>query len=104
MNLQLTPKTGMLLVKPIQHQPAKSESGLIQLADVYHEPETSGEIVAMAERFICPDCGAGRASELSVGDVVVFPPSAGDELDWQGERYLIVPESAVLAVVCEATA
>lgn len=101
MSLQLIPKAGMLLVKPIQHQPAKSESGLIQLADVYHEPETSGEVIALAERFVCEDCGAGRESDLNVGDVVVFTPSTGDELEWQGDRYLLIPEAAVLGVVVE---
>jgi co-chaperonin GroES (HSP10) len=94
----------VLLVKPITPKPATSAGGLIQIADVYHEPETSGVIVAMAERFACPDCGAARQSELTIGDLVVFAPSTGEEIEWQRERYLLVAEHAVLAVLSEAIA
>lgn len=104
MILNLTPKAGMLLVKPLTPKPATSASGLIEIADVYTPPETSGIVVQMAERFVCPDCGGARESEVNVGDCIVFAPSTGDELTWQGERYLLVPESQVLATLSEAIA
>lgn len=102
MTLQIIPKSGTVLVRPIAVQPAKSASGLIQLADVYYAPETTGEVIALPEHTPCPECGTGRPSDFAVGEVIVFPPSAGDEIEWQGERYLLVPEASVLGVVVEA--
>lgn len=99
MSLTLVPKTGMVLVRPIP--PATPKAGNIELADYYDEPETTGEVVALAERFTCPECGAGRESDVAVGDVVLFPASAGQELEWQGVRYLLIPEIAIAAVVEE---
>lgn len=102
MSLALLPRAGMVLIRPIAAKPAASPCGIIELADVTYEPETTGEVIAVAERFECPSCGAGRAPEIAEGDIIVFPPSAGDELEWKGERYLLVPESAILGVVVEA--
>lgn len=101
MSLTLIPKSGFVLVRPISTEPAKSESGLVQLADYYHVPDTSGEVIAVAETFRCEDCGAERAPGVEVGDVVIFPPSAGDLVEFGCERYLVIRDTDVLAVVSE---
>lgn len=97
-SLVLVPKAGMVLIKPIETKPASL--GVIELADYYQEPETTGQIVALAERFVCEDCGAGRETELRVGMVVIFPPSAGTAIEFPpGERHLMLREADVIAVV-----
>lgn len=100
MSLQLVPKSGMLLVRPIA--PKIPQCGSIQLADYYHKPETTGEVIGMAERFACPDCGSQHEPQVQEGDVVLFPPSAGNLVEFGGEPLLLIREDDVLAVVDEA--
>lgn len=99
MTLTLIPKTGFVLVRPISTKPASA--GTVQLADYYDTPDTSGEVVGVAETFRCEDCGAERTPSVDVGDVVIFPPSAGDVCEFQGTRYLVIRDTDVLAVVAE---
>lgn len=95
--MNLVPKSGMILVRPLTKQPPSE--GLVQLADVYYEPDTSGVVIALAERFACPDCGAEKQPQVSVGDCVIFPPSAGNACELNGTSYLLLMEADVLAVV-----
>lgn len=94
--MTLIPKSGMVLVEPF---PAKLSGGLVQLADVYDTPETSGVVVGLAESFACPECGCQKAPELSVGDIVLFPASAGNLFELENVRYVLMAESDVLAVI-----
>ena len=100
MSLQLVPKSGMLLVRPIA--PKLPRSGDIVLADVTYKAETTGEVIALADAFHCAECGATHEPQVSEGDIVLFPPSAGSVVPFQGERYLLIREDDVLAVVDEA--
>lgn len=99
MSLQLVPKSGMLLVRPIA--PKIASSGSIQLADYYHKPETTGEVIGMAERFACPECGAEHEPQVEEGDLILFPPSAGNLVEFGGETLLLIREDDVLGVVNE---
>lgn len=101
MSLSLIPKPGFVLVKPIE--PPRPSAGDIVLADYYEEPETSGEVIALGGRFTCQACGASRDTEVAVGEVVLFPGSAGDAVEWQGTRYLLIPESDIIACVDEVS-
>jgi chaperonin GroES len=99
MSLQLVPKSGMLLVRPIA---AKLPSaGSIQLADVTYTPDTTGEVIALAESFTCPDCGAQHEPQVEEGDIVLFPPSAGNLVPFNGQDFLLIREQDVLAIVEE---
>jgi chaperonin GroES len=93
----LVPKSGMILVRPIAPRPVAC--GALELADVYYAAETSGTVIALADAFACPDCGAKKAPQVSVGDKVLFPPSAGSQFELGGVTYLLLQESDVIAVV-----
>lgn len=95
--MNLVPKSGMILVRPVAHKPLSS--GVIQLADVYYDVETSGVVIALAERFACPHCAALKAPQVQVGDKVLFPPSAGSQFELDRVTYLLLQEDDVLAVV-----
>jgi co-chaperonin GroES (HSP10) len=95
--MNLVPKSGQILVRPIAHKPA--QTGLVQLADVYYEPDTSGVVIALAERFACPHCAAEKPPQVQVGECVIFPPSAGSQFELDGTTYLLLLEDDVLAVV-----
>jgi chaperonin GroES len=95
--MNFTPKSGMVLIRPIQHKPASV--GLIELADVYHEVPTSGIVLSVAESFCCAECGAHKEPQVDVLDKVIFAPSAGTEFEVNGTRFVLLQESDILAVV-----
>jgi co-chaperonin GroES (HSP10) len=99
MSLQLVPKSGMLLVRPIA--PKLPSAGAIQLADWHNRPDTTGEVIGMAERFVCTECGSSHEPQVEEGDVILFPPSAGNLVEFGGEPLLLIREDDVLAVVNE---
>lgn len=63
------------------------QQGSIYVADQY-APDVMGIVVA-----------CGEVEEVKVDDVVIFPDTAGQRLDYEGERYIVLRESEVLAVV-----
>jgi chaperonin GroES len=96
----LHPLTNNILIRP-EKAPDKTESGL-HLVD-HWASENMGEVVALPERVdaYCPDCGTRvfAAPSVKVGDTVIFPLEAGQELTVNGERFLLMKDADLLAVV-----
>lgn len=88
-----------VLIRPT---PTKTEtSGGILLPEVYAEPiATTGEIVQVGEG---PRNGKGvlLAHTVELGQQVVFSNTVGQVIELDGEDFLIVPESHILAVLGE---
>lgn len=96
----LKPIGDRILVKP-DAVPDQTESGLHLVRD--WKPENCGEVVAVAERTDtnCPDCG-GRifvVPSVKAGDTVLFSWTSGQEVRVDGERYLLMREADLLAVL-----
>jgi chaperonin GroES len=96
----LQPLTNNILIRP-EKAPEQTESGL-HLVE-HWAPENSGEIVSIAAQAStrCPSCDCPVTHPLSVkvGDTVIFPQEAGQELRIDGERFLLMKETDLLAVV-----
>lgn len=92
--MNLRPLNDRILVKP-DAQVEITASGL-HLSE-HWKPEQSGTIVALG-RFL-----SDRQPPLHVGDAVVFSWMGGQEirLEDDGERYLILREDDLLAVIEE---
>jgi chaperonin GroES len=94
MAIKLQPLGDRILVKPL----AKEEvtRGGIVLPDTVKEKPQEGEVIAV---------GAGKRSEkgevipmdLKVGDIVLYAKYGGTEVKLEGEEYMILRESDVLA-------
>lgn len=98
--MTLKPLTNNILIRP-EPTPDVTASGL-HLVD-HWAPENVGEVVATSTRADshCPDCG-GRvfhAMPVKAGDTVVFPLEAGQELRIDGERFLLMKHTDLLAVL-----
>lgn len=95
----LHPLRHHVLIKP-EKAPDRTESGL-HLVE-HWRPENLGEVVATAtySDTTCPDCGVRVfvPMEVKVGDTVVFPQEAGQEVSVDGDRYLIMREEDLIAV------
>lgn len=97
------PLGAVVIVIPHANAPERTPSG-IQIADVYDDAETSGTIVAVGSGFCCAHCEAQRDVPYAVGDRVLFTRGAGVDVDGgplglTGERFVLLQESELLAVV-----
>ncbi len=89
--MNIRPLADRVLVKPAAAE-EKSVGGII-IPDTAKEKPQKGEIVAV---------GTGTKDEemvVKVKDVVLYGKYAGTELELDGEKYLIMRQSDILAIV-----
>jgi co-chaperonin GroES (HSP10) len=87
----LTPLGARVLVEPLQ-PPTITESG-IELIE-QRVPDTMGRVIALGA--VLPPL---PPAAVAVGDVVIFSWQAGQELILAGERYIMLHQDDLLAVV-----
>ncbi len=86
------PLADRVLVRPVAAE-EKTVGGII-IPDTAKEKPLQGEVLAV---------GNGTKDEqmvLKVGDKVLYGKYAGTELELDGEKFLIMRQSDVLAVIC----
>ncbi len=91
MALKIKPLADRVLVEPVAAE-TKTASGII-IPDNAKEKPQKGKVVAV---------GNGTKDEkmtVSVGDTVLYGKYAGTELKFEGQDYLIMRESDILAIV-----
>ena len=89
--MTLKPLADRVLVKPAAAE-EKTASGII-IPDSAKEKPLRGEILAI---------GNGTKDEemvVKVGDTVLYGKYAGTELELDGEKYLIMRQSDILAII-----
>jgi len=94
--LNIKPLGDKVLVKPDDVSESKTSGGII-IPDTAKEKPQKGEIVAV---------GPGRTDEngkiikvnVKVGDKVLYSKYGGNEIEYEGEQYLIMSESDIYAV------
>lgn len=88
---KIQPLADRVLVKPVAAE-EKTISGII-IPDSAKEKPLRGEVLAV---------GKGTKDEemvLQAGDQVLYGKYAGTELEYEGEKYLIMRQSDVLAIL-----
>ena len=89
--MNVKPLADRVLVKPAEAE-EKTASGII-IPDSAKEKPLKGEIIAV---------GKGTKDEemvLAQGDHVLYGKDAGTEIELNGEKYLIMRQSDVLAII-----
>ncbi|NLI71517.1 MAG: co-chaperone GroES [Bacteroidales bacterium] len=89
--MKIKPLADRVLVKPAPAE-EETESGII-IPDSAKEKPQRGEVLAI---------GSGTKEEEMVvkkGDTVLYGKYAGTELEWEGEKYLIMRQSDILAII-----
>lgn len=74
-----------VIVKTEDQSVTERASGLVTVES--YAPDVIGTVIACADRL-----------DVVVGDVVIFPPSAGQILIWESERYLVLDPDDIIAV------
>jgi len=89
--MSIKPLADRVLVKPASAE-EKTIGGII-IPDSAKEKPLKGEVIA---------AGNGTKDEemiLKPGDNVLYGKYAGTEIEWNGEQYLIMRQSDVLAII-----
>lgn len=89
--MNIKPLADRVLIKPAAAE-QKTASGII-IPDSAKEKPLKGEVLAI---------GTGTKDEemvVKVGDVVLYGKYAGTELEFEGEKYLIMRQNDILAVI-----
>ena len=93
--IKVKPLADRVVVKPLED--TETMRGGLYIPDTAKEKPTQGEIVAVGPgRF---EKGERIPMDLKVGDKVLYGKYSGTEVTVDGETYLILRESDVLAVV-----
>lgn len=97
------PLGSTVVVIPHPNAPTQTASGIV-LADVYHDAETSGTVIAVGSAFCCEGCEQARPDPVKIGDRVLFDRGAGMEIDGAplgccGDKFLLLQERELLAVL-----
>lgn len=93
----LIPLGGNILVKPVKIEKF-SVAGIVLPDTVDKEKSQQGEIIALGTGKLTSD-GKKIAFNVKVGDIVLFKKYSPDEVEINGEEYLIMEEDAILAIV-----
>ena len=85
-----------VIVKPVERE--EVSAGGIVLPDSAQEKPQEGEVVAVGPGRSGDD-GKRIAMDAEVGDIVIYSKYAGSELKEEGQDYLVLRESDILAKV-----
>jgi chaperonin GroES len=93
---KIQPLADRVVVKPLEE--SEQMRGGLYIPDTAKEKPQQGEIVAVGPGKVS-DGGARVAPEVAVGNIVLYGKYSGTEVTVEGEQYLILRESDVLAVL-----
>ena len=93
---KIQPLADRVVVRPLEE--AEQMRGGLYIPDTAKEKPQQGEIVAVGPGRVS-DQGERIASDLKAGDKVLYGKYSGTEVTVEGEQYLILRESDVLAVL-----
>jgi chaperonin GroES len=96
MSLNLKPLADRLLVAPLEEEEV-TPGGLV-LPETAKEKPQRGEVKA-AGPGARDDEGKRIEMDVKVGDTVLFAKYAGTEIKLDGDKYLILRESDILAII-----
>jgi chaperonin GroES len=96
-SLKIRPVGEFILVKPAKEE-EKTASGLIVQTSGKGERPQKGEVAALGTGRI-NEKGEKIAFSVLVGDVIYFKKYSPEEVEIEGEEYLIMKESDILAVL-----
>jgi chaperonin GroES len=94
MAVKLQPLADRILVRPIERE--EVTKGGIVLPDTVKERPMEGEVLAVGPGRLAED-GKRIAMDIQVGDIIIYAKYGGTEIKIDGEDFMILRESDVLA-------
>ena len=88
--MNIKPLADRVLIKPVA---AEEKIGGIIIPDTAKEKPLKGEVLAVGKGT------KDEAMEVKEGDTVLYGKYAGTEIEMEGEKYLIMRQSDILAII-----
>ena len=95
-NLEVKPLADRVVVQPLDE--SEQMRGGLYIPDTAKEKPSQGEVVAVGPGKIS-DEGARLEMDVKVGDKVLYGKYSGTDVTLDGNEYLILRESDILAIV-----
>ncbi len=95
--LKIVPMGGNILVKPGVSEKV-SASGIVLPETMDKEKPQRGEVMALGLGRLAMD-GRRMPFSVKVGDIIIFKKYSPDEVEVDGEEYLVMDEESILAVI-----
>ncbi|MFC0274531.1 co-chaperone GroES [Metabacillus herbersteinensis] len=92
----LKPLGDRVVIELVQSE-EKTASGIV-LPDSAKEKPSEGKVISVGTGRVL-DSGEKVALEVAEGDSIIFSKYAGTEVKFEGNEYLILRESDILAVI-----
>jgi len=89
--MQVKPFEDRVLVELEEIEESKTKSGII-IPDTAKEKPRTGKVIEVGT-------DEELAENIKAGDRIVFAKFTGDEVEFEGKKYLIVSRSDILAVI-----
>jgi chaperonin GroES len=89
--MQIKPFEDRVLVEPEEIEETRTKSGII-IPDTAKEKPRTGKVIEVGT-------DEELAEKIEVGDRIVFAKFTGDEVEFEGKKYLIVSRGDILAVI-----
>lgn len=94
MAFRLQPLANHVVIKPGKQE--EVTKGGIVIPDAAQEKSQEGEIVAVGPGRLTKD-GKREQLDVKAGDWVVYPKFGGFEYKLEGESYIVLPETQIIA-------
>ena len=94
--MKIRPLADKVLIKRLEAE-AKTKGGIV-LPDSAKEKPRRGKVISVGDGKLLDD-GSRSKIQVSVGDVVLFASYGGTEIKVDGEEFLIMDESDIMAVL-----
>lgn len=85
-----------ILVKPLDEEQT-TDSGIVLPDTVDKEKPQKGKVVELGTGIV--DDGKKLQFNVKVGDTIIFKKYSPDEIEVDGEEYLIMTEGDILAII-----
>lgn len=95
--MNLKPVSNHLILKPLDAE-TTTASGIIIPDTASKERPERGEVLAVGPGKMLEN-GTREALEITVGQKVIFKKYAPDEIEIDGEKYLIIKSDDVIAII-----
>jgi chaperonin GroES len=95
-DVNVQPLADRVVVKPLEE--AEQMRGGLYIPDTAKEKPSQGEVVAVGPGKLS-DEGARLEMDVSVGNKVLYGKYSGTDVTLDGQEYLILRESDILAIV-----
>lgn len=95
MSINLVPLYDRVIVKRLEEE--KKTAGGIIIPDSAKEKPTKGKVIAVGSG-VRSETGDLKPLEVKTGDVVLFAKWGGTEISHNGEDYIIMKESDIIAI------